>query len=420
MKTFRKILAVAGKELAVVVKDRGNMALMFLLPLLLSVMQSAANVTMVSEEGETSILLHVGLVNADAGEFGRRTASAVEEIDELEVQTFETLEKAEAEVAQGDLAAVIYFPAEFSQAIYDYEPTNVTVIVDPAQPESASIVAGIMNQVVDEVTIWGEVQHGIHAIFETSGLASEVSPEQRQGMEAMTLGVIMTRLGEMRQAPLITVISQDMEGMASDDWLSAFVAYIFSGYVVMFIFFIVPMAGESILQERETGTLRRLMAAPISGATIIGGKLLAYMLLPCLQAILLFGVASIFFEVSLGSSPTGLVVLTLVAAATAASFGLLIASFARSSSQASNLGVAAGFILAIVGGAVPIGAQAFTRSGGFISILARLAPQAHALEGYLKLIADGKNFTAILPEIGVLLGFTAVFLLVAARRFRYE
>jgi ABC-type multidrug transport system permease subunit len=135
---------------------------------------------------------------------------------------------------------------------------------------------------------------------------------------------------------------------------------------------------------------------------------------------LLFGVASIFFEVSLGSSPTGLVVLTLVAAATAASFGLLIASFARSSSQASNLGVAAGFILAIVGGAVPIGAQAFTRSGGFISILARLAPQAHALEGYLKLIADGKNFTAILPEIGVLLGFTAVFLLVAARRFRYE
>lgn len=420
MNTLSTILAVAWKELALISKDRGNLALMFLLPLLLSVMQSAANTSINPEEGEASILLHVAMVNEDDGEFGRQTVSAIETINELDIQLFDTLEEAEAMVAQGDLAAVIHFPADFSEAINAYEPTTVDVIVDPAQPQSASIVTGIMNQVLDEVTIWGEVQHGIRSMFDASGLLDNINPDERRGIEAMTLGVIMTRLGEMRSSPLISVISQDVAGTQSEDWLDAFLAYVFSGYVVMFIFFIVPMAGESILLERESGTLRRLIAAPVSGATVIAGKLLAMMLLPCLQAILLFGVASIFFGVSLGNSPLGLVVLTLVTAMTAASFGLLIASFAKSASQASNLGVAAGFILAIVGGVVPIGGHAFTRMDGFISILARVAPQAHALEGYLKLLSDGEGFLAIMPELGVLLGLTVVFLLVASRRFRYD
>ncbi len=419
MNSLATILAVTWKELALIAKDRGNLALMFLLPLLLSVMQSAANTSLNTEEGEAAILLHVALVNEDDGDFGREVSSAISMIDELDIQQFESLKEAEAQVAEGDLSAAIHFPADFSASINAYQPTRVSVIVDPAQPESASIVTGIMNQVVDEVTIWGEVQYGIRSMFDASGLLEGVSPDERRGLEAMNLGVIMTRLGEMRRDPLISVVSEDLEGVQSEDWLDAFLAYIFSGYVVMFIFFIVPMASESILQEREVGTLRRLIAAPIPGAAVITGKLLAYMALPCLQAILLFGVASIFFDVWLGSAPLALVVLTLVTAMTAAAFGLLIASFAKSSSQAGNLGTAAGFILAIVGGAVPIGERAFTRMGGFISILSRLAPQAHALEGYLKLIADGGGFGAILPELGILLGFTAVFLLVATRRFRY-
>jgi ABC-2 type transport system permease protein len=419
MKTFRTILAVTWKELALIARDRGNLAIMFLLPLLLSVMQSAANSSVNAEEGVAAILLHVALVNEDTGDFGREVVNAVEAIDELDIQRFVDLKEAEAEVAEGELSAAIHFPADFSASINAYEPTQVTVIVDPAQPESASIVTGIMNQVVDEVTIWGEVQYGIRSVFDESGILDNITPEERRGLEAMNLGVIMTRLGEMRRSPLISVISEDLEGEVSEDWLEAFLAYIFSGYVVMFIFFIVPMTSESILKEREVGTLRRLIAAPIPATSVITGKLLAYMVLPCLQAILLFGVASIFFGVWLGSSPIALVVLTLITAATAASFGLLIASFAKSASQAANLGTAAGFILAIVAGAVPIGSQAFTRTGGFISILARIAPQAHALEGYLKLLSDGEGFVAILPELGILIAFTLVFLTISTRRFRY-
>lgn len=420
MNTLSTIFAVAWKELQLIFKDRGNLAIMLLLPLLLSSVQSAANITMAGDEGETSILLHVAMVNDDDGDFGQEVVDAIAEIDELDVQMFATLDEAEELVAQGDLAAAIHFPEGFSQDINDYNPTRVDVIVDPAQPESASIVTGIMNQVVDEVTIWGEIQYGIRSVLDDSGLLEEVGPDERRGIEAQNLGVIMTRLGEMRREPLIAVISEDLAGEETESWMQAFVAYIFSGYIVMFIFFAVWMSAESLLREREVGTLRRLVAAPISGGVVIGGKLLAYLAIPCLQATLLFGVGALFFNVWLGNSPLGLVVMTLATAVVAVSLGLLIASLTKSATQASNISMAAVFILAIVGGAVPIANKPFSQMGGFISILSRLTPQAHALEGFLKLLSEGDTFSAILPELGILAGFACVFLVVASRRFKYN
>jgi len=413
------MLAVAWKEFQVISKDRGNLVLLLLLPLLLSSVQSSANLAAM-EQGESSILLHVALVNEDNGDYGREAANALLSINELDVQLFGTLEKAEALVARGELAAAIYFPPTFSADIDTHRQTKVEVIVDPAQPQSASIVTGIMNQVVNEVTVWGEVQYGIRSVFEASGILANLSDAEQRGLQAMNLGVIMTRLGQMRSDPLIRVTSEDLEGVATEDFLSAFMAYIFAGYVAMFVFFIVPMAAESILQEREVGTLRRLVAAPIAPASVIGGKLMAYLLIPCVQAVLIFGLASLAFDIPLGNSPLALILMTITAAVTAAALGFLIASLAKTSGQANNMGVAAGFILAIVGGVVPIASHPFSRSEGVMSIIARLTPQAHALEGYLKVIADGRGFISVLPEAGILLAFTAIFLFIAIRRFRYD
>ena len=420
MNTLSTTLAVAWKELQLLIKDRGNLAVMFLLPLLLSSIQSAANVTLNTEEGEASILLQIALVNDDDGDFGREVVKAMRTIDELDIQMLTSLVEAEQLVSEGDLSAAVYFPAGFSTAINNYEQTTVEVIVDPAQPDSASIITGIMNQVVDEVRIWGEVQYGIRSVFDQSGLLDEIGLEERRGLEAMNMGVIMTRLSQMRRDPLISVVSEDLEGQETESWLVEFLAYIYAGYTVMFIFFVIGMAAESIMTERESGTLRRLIAAPVSRSSVIGGKLLAYLLIPCLQALLIFTVGSIFFNVELGDSPLALAAMTLMTAIVAVALGLLIASFSKSTSQASNLGLAASFLLAIVGGAVPIGGQPFSRVGGFISILARVTPHAHAIEGFLKVMADGQGFTAVLPELSILFAFAALFMIVAIRRFEYD
>jgi len=419
MNVIRYAFAVAWKELQILAKDPATIGIFFLLPLLLSSVQGAANITLTKEEGP-AILLHVGLVNEDGGNFGSEIAKAIQSISILEVETFDSIADAEEQVAKGDAAAAIRIPADFSQNINDYLPTTIGIVVDPAQPQSTSIISGIMNQVVAEVTIWGEVQHGIRDILERSGLLKDATPELRQGFEAQNLGVIMTRINEMRKNPAITILSKNMEGGATKGWLQAYLGYIFAAFIVMFVFFVVGSCAESILAEREIGTLRRLVAAPIPRGAVIAGKMLAFMVIPCLQAVVMFGVANLFFDVPLGQSPEALVVLTLVVAAVATAFGMLLATLVKSAKQAADTGVVLGMVLAAVGGALPLTAVPIARMGGVVSILSRLTPHAHAVEGYYKVVSENATLVDILPEIGILIGMGLLFFLIAMRRFKYQ
>jgi ABC-2 type transport system permease protein len=422
MDMLRFILSVAWKEVQLIVKDRGALASMFLLPILLASLIAAPNVMFAREEAEAAILLDVCLVNQDAGGFGTEVAKAIQEIKQLNVETYDSLADAERRVAKGQATAAIVIPADFSQSIDAYAPTAIEVIVDPAEPESSSIVSGIMNQVVAEVTIWGEVQYGIRSVVEQSGLLADVAPQERRALEAQRLGVIMTRLNEMRRNPLIAVVSEDLAGAESDpNWVVKYLAYVFPAFTVMFIFFIVGGSAVSLLTERETGVLRRLAAAPIPRSAVIVGKMLAYMALACLQVVVLFSIARAAFGVPLGQSPGALVVLTLVVALVATALGMLLGTVAKTSKQADSLGNVLGFVLAGVGGAIPVGPAAmFFRAGGLMGILARLTPHGNAVDAYNRVMAEGASLGQVLPQVGILLAMGIVFFGIAVSRFRFE
>ncbi|HEY45058.1 MAG TPA: ABC transporter permease [Anaerolineae bacterium] len=420
MKNIRYTLSVAWKEIQVFTRDRGAMALLLLFPILLSSVQGGANVAMAAEGETPSILLHVGLVNEDSGTFGSEVSKAIQSIEVLAVETFTQEGEAEGKVAKGEAAAAIVIPADFSEKIDAYTPVAIEVVVDPAQPESVSIITGIMNQVVDEVTIWGEVQYGIRTVLDNSGLLDGATPEQRAAVGAQNLGVIMTRLNEMRRNPAIEVISEDLEGEASEGGLMAYLSYVFAAYIVLFIFFVVGTCAESIQDEREMGTLRRLVAAPIPRGAVIGGKMLGYMLIPCLQAVILFAIGHFFFDIPLGQSPAGLIVLTIVVAGVSTSLGLLLATLVKSKKQAGDMGTLLGFVLGFAGGAIPIAPLLMTRMEGAMSILSRFVPHANAIEAYYRLVAENASLMDILPEIGILVGMILVFLLIAVRRFKFD
>ena len=420
MKNIRYTLAVAWKEIQVFIRDRGAMALLLLFPILLSSVQGGANLALAAEGETPSILLRVGLVNKDSGTFGSEVSKAIQSIDVLAVETFTQEDEAEGKVAKGEAAAAILIPADFSERINAYTPVAIEVSVDPAQPESVSIITGIMNQVVDEVTIWGEVQYGIRTVLDNSGLLDDATPQQMAAIGAQNLGVIMTRLNEMQRNPAIEVVSENLQGKVAEGGIMAFVSYVYAAYIVLFIFFVVGMCAESIQDEREMVTLRRLVAAPIPRGAVIGGKMLGYMLIPCLQAVLLFAIGNLAFDIPLGQSPAGLIVLTVVVAGVSTSLGLLLAALVKSKKQASDMGTLLSFVLGFAGGAIPIAPLLMTRMEGPMSVLSRIVPHANAIEAYYKLIAENASLIDILPEIGILLGMMLVFLLIAARRFRFD
>ncbi len=421
MNTIFHTLNIAWKEIQLLAKDRGSLAVLFLLPLLFTSLYGSINLQLAGG-GDAIISLDVCLVNQDEGIFGEEIAKALKAIAELNVETFDVVADAEQQVAQGEATAAIVIPADFTQEINAYTPTSIDIIVDPAQPESANIVTGIMNQVVAEVTIWGEVQYGIRTVLDESGLLAGASVEQQRAVGAQTLGAIMTQLSEVRRTPAIVVASEDLEGatVTIEGAFAMFFAFLFPGITVMFIFFIVGGAAASLLTERETGTLRRLLAAPIPRGAIIAGKMLAYMLLVCLQVVVLFGVGSIVFDMPLGKSPVGLVLLTLILALVATAMGMLVAALAKTPKQADNVGLVLGFVLAGIGGCMHQGSAPITRSEGFMAVLAKLTPHAHAVEGYYRLMAENGTFMDVLPQMGILLAMGIVFFLIAVWRFEFE
>lgn len=420
MNAISHTLSVAWKEIQLISKDRGSLAVLFLLPLLFGSLYGSINLKMAGNGDDPAILLDVCLVNEDAGIFGVEVAKALKGIDELQIEISDVVADAEQRVADGEATAAIVIPADFTQKINAYTPTAIEVIVDPAQPESASIVTGIMNQVVAEVTIWGEVQYGIRTILDESGVLADASAEVRHGVEAQNMGAIMTRLNEMRRTPAIVVTSEDLEGAKIEGGITLFFALMFPGITVMFVFFTVGMSGASLLNEREAGTLRRLLAAPIPRGAIIAGKMLAYMLLVCLQVVVLFGVANILFDMPLGKSPVALMLLTLVLALVATALGMLVAALSGTAQQADNIGMVLGFVLAGIGGCIAMTPTPLTRADGFMGVLSNLTPHGHALEGYYRLMAENATFAQVLPEIGILLAMGIVFFLIAKWRFKFE
>jgi ABC-2 type transport system permease protein len=419
MKSIYYTLSVALKELQVISKERSWLVILFLLPLMIGGFMGGANLA-ASESGSNIILLKVGLVNLDPGTFGSEMSKAIQAINEFEVTVYPDATTAEEPVAKGNAAAAIVIPADFSQNIDDYTSTSVQVIVDPAEPESASIITGIIKQVVAEYTIWGEVQYGVHTIMGEAGILEAASPQEARAIQAQNLGVVMTRINEMRNNPVIDVSIDAPTKGDSGGGIRSFFAYLFPGLTVMFIFFIVPMSSVSILNEREIGTLRRLLTAPIPKGAILAGKILAYMLLATLQVVVVFAIAGALFGTPLGKSPLGLVVLSLVVAFTASALGILVAALAKTAKQADSVGLILAFVLAGLGGAIAISAQPLYRMGGFISILSGLTPHAHAVEGYYMLMAENASLVQILPDVGILLGMGIIFFLVGVWRFRFD
>lgn len=415
-----EMLAVAWKDLQLLFKDKGALAVLFLMPLILAPIMAAPTLTMrqmqeTTPDGEPAFSVKGFLVNQDPGAYGDQIANALLGLSMLDLMVLDSVDEADEAVAAGDRPVAIVLPADFSQKIQANEPTTVQLIADPTQTHLVNLVTGIVNQAVAEVGILAELQYGIRAVLEQSGILEGADPELQQAAEAQTLGVIWTQVQEMRRNPLITVRTENLAGDESTEAWDPF-AFFVPGSAVMFAFFIMPFIASALLREKEQGSFRRLLASPIRHGSIIGGTMLAYSIIVFLQVILLFTVGAVAFEMPLGNAPAGLAITTLITALAATSLGLLLGALARTSKQADNIGTIAGFVLMFLGGCV----MPLYNAEGFIGFLSRLTPHAHALQAYRRIMVESATLVQVLPSLGILAIFAAVFFALAVWRFRFE
>jgi ABC-2 type transport system permease protein len=406
-------LAIAWKDLLIVLKDKGALAVYFLMPLLFASLLGMAFGNAGNQE--KTIEIAVLLVNQDNGSYGKMLADGLKGSEVLVVQELSDASLADERVASGDVPAALAIPADFSEKIDAGQPAQVTIVKDPTQQEAANIVAGIANQAMAEIGVLGELRYGIHAVLAQTPAYEQAAPELRQAVEAQTLGVVWTQVQEMRQNPVIAV---EEEAVAGAEKLQPWdpITYYIPSFTVAFAFFLIGQMAKTLLFEKEEGTFRRLLSSPMRRGSLIGGKMLAYMGVVFLQVIVLFSVGYALFKMPLGESPLALLLLTLALALASASLGMLLGASCRSSKQADQLGMVLGFVLLALGGSIfPL-----FRAGGLVGFVSRLTPSAWGIEGFMGLVADNWTLAQTAPNILALLGFAVVFFGIAVWRFRFE
>jgi len=410
---IRNSLAVAWKDLLIVLKDKGALAVYFLMPLAFATMLGMAFGNAGNEE--TTIEIAALLVNRDGGTYGAMLAEGLSDVDVLVLEEVVSAVEADETVASGEVAAALVIPEDFSARIDAGEPAQVTLIKDPTKQDEAAIVAGIANQAMTEIGLVGELRYGIQAVLSENPEWEEAGPEMQQAVAAQTLGVMWTQVQAMRQNPVIAVRDEAVAGAEEmQPWDP--ITYYVPSFTVAFAFFLVGQMANTLLLEKEEGTFRRLMAAPMERGAIVVGKMLAYMGIVVLQVLVLFGVGRVVFDMSLGESPVALVLLTAGLATASAALGMLVGALSKTSEQADSVGTVLGFVLLALGGSIfPL-----FRAEGFIGIVSRLTPSAWGIEGFMGLVADGWTLVDALPNIAALFGFAVVFGAVAIWRFRFS
>jgi ABC-2 type transport system permease protein len=189
------------------------------------------------------------------------------------------------------------------------------------------------------------------------------------------------------------------------------------GNAVLFGFFIALTVGISFITERRTGTFRRLLAAPVHRGVLLVAKLVPFYLIGLCQMALVFGLGRVVFGMEIAGSVVALIALTCAVVLAATGLGLLIASFAGTEKQVGGVGSICLLIMGLLGGGmIPRLLMPST-----MKAIGLVTPHAWALDGYYDLlIRQGTTLADVAPQIGAVLGFAALFVVIGVWRFDFE
>lgn len=397
------------KEFKMIWADKGNVFFLFLMPLIfIVVMNTALSGSYTQSESEP---IRIPVLNLD--EQGQSNL-VIKEMNDL--PGFEVEEEIEDEpitreelddlIKNNKRKAGLVFPQDFSEKMNDDEIPEVLFIVDPATgdqvlaPIEASI-QGVILSTVGRAKLEKSIEQGI----------AELSP---QFAEAGTQS-IKDQISHGFEQELITfsrVYPEDMNSVKMPSMVQQHIP----GYAIMFVFFIMTGIVESFMDEKVTGSFNRIVAAPVSKAGIIIGKFFPYYVVNVLQLVVMFTVGVVFYEMEMGQSFTGLLLVTLTLPLVSTAMGMFVSTIIKTKNQGTSIAVITTLVLSAFGGLfIPI----FILPEG-MQLIARHTPMGAALMGYQDVIVRGLDASAVFDNIGILGIYAVVFFVLAVWRFKFE
>ncbi|MFL9593921.1 ABC transporter permease [Aeromonas schubertii] len=364
-----RMLAIIIKEFQQLARDRMTFAMIVMIPLVQLMLFGYAINTDVRQ-------LPAGLVDLSGSSQGRALVQAIEASQVVHfTRTYASAAEAEAAITRGEVKGVLYLPPDFaSRLMRRPESGGHTMpsplgqwLVDGSDTVVASTIRTLRKMPIDEV-----LGRPVAEAEPTLEVVQYFNPEQRTVVNIVPglLGVILT--------------------------------------MTMVLF-----TSAAIVREREHGNMEFLITTPVRPLELMLGKIVPYVLVGFIQVAIILGAGHLLFAVPVRGGLDSLALASLLFICASLTLGLVISTLAQTQLQAMQMTV---FILLpsiLLSGfmfpyeAMPVAAQ----------WIAEALPATHFMRMVRAIVLRGAEVSDLGRDALWLLGFTALGLLTASRRF---
>jgi ABC-2 type transport system permease protein len=363
LSALNRIAAITAKELKQLARDRLTFGMVVMIPLFQLLLFGYAINTVVRN-------IPIAVVDMSGSAAARNITEQVRVTQVVEiVSTYDTPAEAEEAIVAGKIRAALIFPRDLAQRGASGREVGQW-LVDGSDTMVGAAILALRNMPLrlEAVAPPGAYQSS-RPTFE---VALFFNPERRS---------------EVNIVPGLTAVILTM---------------------TMILF-----TSIALVREKERGNLELLITTPIRPLELMIGKLVPYVFVGIIQVSIVLGLGHMVFDVPFNGDFLSLSIITLTFIGASLSLGLLISTFAQTQMQAMQMTVfillpsilLSGFMFPFE--AMPMPAQ----------YIAELLPATHFMRLIRGVFLRGATVPQLGSEILWLLGFTAVMLTIATRRF---
>lgn len=402
-----RTMAIVRRVFKQMLRDKRTLALMFLAPLLIMALMYFLF------QNNTTQVATLGVHNVD-----HQVVKAIN-TKHVDIHHYSS-NQAKAMIKQHDLDG--YLTQKDGNLTITYSnsnPTNTSLI-------KASLQSGLVKLKIQTLVTATKAQKKMLqtqkqatvsklktalAQAQASGNTAAAAKIQKQLRQATASAAAPTN--SQSQTTTYTTSSHYIYGSSDSTFFESFLPAFLGFFVFFFVFLI---SGVSLLNERTTGTLSRLLATPIRRSEIIMGYLIGYGGFAIIQTVLTVVFTITVFKIHLVGSIWLVFLTNLLLALVALTLGIFISTFANSEFQMIQ------FIPLIVvpqiffAGLVPVDGMA-----SWLQAIAHIMPLYYGANALTAVVTKGAGLGDIGVNLLILVGFMVVLTMlniVGMKRYR--
>lgn len=232
-----------------------------------------------------------------------------------------------------------------------------------------------------------------------------------------TMAMIVENIDEMMMNDDFTANSSSLissTAIKSADEINPSLIHAVAGTSVMTLLFAVAAIGAGLLDEKEKGTLKKLILSPINPIQLLFGKLGSAVIIGVLQLLTMLIFAYLVFQLPIFNHLSALILLIIATAFACASFGVLLASFCTSRKQIEGLSTITVLVMSALGGSM----MPLFFMPSLMQKFSMFTVNYWSIQGFYDIFWREFEWSELMVKVLFLLGIAALMILIAVPFYR--